>query len=427
MSQKTNFIAELQWRGMLQDITPNTENYLLAHQKVKAYIGFDPTASSLHIGNLATLMLLKHFQLAGHSPIVLVGGATGMIGDPSGKSKERVFLDETTLQHNIDSQKKQLAQFLDFEGVENPAEIVNNYDWFKNIGFIEFLREAGKFINISYMMGKDSVQKRLETGISFTEFSYQLLQGFDFYWLHQNKECMLQMGGSDQWGNITTGIELIKKKIGKEVFALTCPLLTKADGTKYGKSEGGNIWLDPQMTSPYKFYQYWIKDIEDADIIKFLRVLTLLDRETIENLTTEYAQNPNGLRRILAENITTRVHGKEACQKAIAASNLLYGKSTLHDFENTDAATLEEVFAGVPQKRLSKQAVAESANWVDLMAEVMQISKSDIRRLLKGNGISINQQKISENDALQTPQPKWIKDQYILLQKGKQYYLIVAA
>lgn len=418
---KKNFVAELRWRGMLHDHIEGIEAQLNS-EMTGGYIGFDPTASSLHIGNLATVMLLKQFQLAGHKPFALVGGATGMIGDPSGKSAERNLLSEETLQQNLAGIRRQLEKFLDFEG-ENAAEIVNNYDWMRNFDFLTFLRDVGKHLTVNYMMSKDSVKKRLETGISFTEFSYQLLQGYDFYWLYKNKNCKIQMGGSDQWGNITTGTELIRRKDGGTAYALTTPLLTKADGSKFGKSESGNVWLDSSMTSPYKFYQFWV-NVADSELPKLLRVFTLFGQEELENLEKEHASNPNALKRILAEQVTTMVHSKADLEKAQQASNLLFGKATLADFEQTDNQTLMEVFEGVPQKIFRKDEFESFATTTDLLAQVMETSKGEIKRLLKNNGISLNQEKITVEQGDQKLETQWLKNKYLLFRKGKEYRLV---
>jgi tyrosyl-tRNA synthetase len=423
-----NFVAELRWRGMLQDIMPQTEE-TLQKESTAGYVGFDPTASSLHIGNLVPIMLLVHFQRAGHKPIALVGGATGMIGDPSGKSKERNLLTMEQLETNVAGVRKQLEKFLDFSG-ENAAEVVNNYDWMKDFNFLSFLREVGKYLTVNYMMSKDSVKNRLETGISFTEFSYQLLQGYDFYHLFKEKNCRLQMGGSDQWGNITTGTELIRRKDGGEAFALTCPLLTKADGQKFGKSESGNVWLDASLTSPYAFYQFWL-NVNDADLPRLIRFFTLYSEEEITGWEQEHASNPNALKRILAEDVTRRVHSQEALEDAQKASQLLFGKSTLEDFENTNIETLQEVFQGVPQCHFTADEYESFANTVDLLAEVLEnqsgekLSKSEIRRAIKGNGISINKAKINEAQGNEKPNFAKLKGKYILLQNGKKYHLAI--
>jgi tyrosyl-tRNA synthetase len=419
---KKNLIAELRWRGMLHDMMPNTEEQL-TKEMTTGYIGFDPTAISLHIGNLVQIMLLKQLQLAGHKPIALVGGATGMIGDPSGKSAERNLLDEATLQRNIEGAKKQLMKFLDFDCGENSAELLNNYDWFKDYNLLQFLRDVGKHLTVNYMMSKDSVKNRLESGISFTEFSYQLFQGYDFYWLYKNKGCKLQMGGSDQWGNMTTGTELIRRKDAGEAFVITSPLLTKADGSKFGKSEAGNIWLDANLTSPYKFYQFWL-NVDDKDLSKLLRIFTLFEKEQIENLEQEYATNPNALKRILAEDITKRVHNEEALLNAQKASALLFGKSTLDDFEATDETTLHEVFDGIPQKEYTAQEFAAFNNTVELVATTIGISKTETKKAIQNNGISVNKQKISVAQGEGKPNFEFLKGKYLLLQNGKKYFLI---
>lgn len=421
--QLSQFIHELRWRGMIHDMVPGTEEQL-SKEVTTAYIGFDPTARSLHIGNLATIMLLKHLQLAGHKPIALVGGATGMIGDPSFKAAERKFLDEDSLRENQAGIKKQLEKFLDFENGENAAEIVNNYDWFAGIGFLEFLRDAGKHLTINYMIAKDSVKKRLETGLSFTEFSYQLLQGYDFYHLYRTKNVKLQMGGSDQWGNITTGTEFIRRKEGGEAYALTAPLVTKADGTKFGKSEEGNVWLDPEFTSPYKFYQFWL-NISDEDIPRLLRVFTLFSEEKIKEL--ESNPNPNEAKRELAKDITIRVHSEEEYVKAEKASNILFGKSTLEDLQEIDEKTLLEVFEGVPQKEISRSDYDASENVLELLADTAQdlvfASKGEARRMIKQGGVSINKQKVE--DEAEGVNFKLLQNKYLIIQRGKKnYYLL---
>jgi tyrosyl-tRNA synthetase len=421
-----NLIDELRWRGLLHDAMPNTEAQLSKEITI-GYIGFDPTAKSLHIGNFVQIMLLKHLQLAGHKPIALVGGATGMIGDPSGKSSERQFLSEEKLQENITGVKAQLAKFLDFDCGENSAELLNNYDWFKDFNLMQFLRDVGKHITVNYMMSKDSVKNRMETGISFTEFSYQLFQGYDFYWLYKNKNCKLQMGGSDQWGNMTTGTELIRRKDSGEAFVITSPLLTKADGTKFGKSESGNVWLDAEMTSPYKFYQFWL-NIDDKDIPKLLRALTLFSQVEIEEMETANANNPNALKRILAEDLTRRVHNETALENAQKASNLLFGKATLedfkNDFENTDDNTLAEVFDGIPQLNVTQEQFAAMINTIELVATTMEISKGDAKKAIQNNGISVNKQKVTVEQGSTKPDFKFLKDKYLLLQNGKKYFLV---
>lgn len=422
-----DFIGELRWRGMVHDMTPGTEEQLKKEMTL-AYIGFDPSAISLHIGNLATIMLLKHFQLAGHKPVALVGGATGMIGDPSGKSEERKLLDEDTLKRNQEAIKRQLSQFLDFDCGENSAEIVNNYDWFKNIGFLQFLRDAGKHITVNYMMSKDSVKNRLESGISFTEFSYQLLQGYDFFHLFTTKNVKLQMGGSDQWGNITTGTEFIRRKDGGDAFALTTPLVTKSDGTKFGKSEGGNVWLDPELTSPYKFYQFWL-NVSDEDAPRLIRVFTLLTKDEIEAIEKEHAEAPNmrALQKALAKEITIRVHSEEEYVTARKATELLFGKSTTEDLISLPEKTLLSVFEGVPMAEITKETYKNTTNVTDLLSEktngVIFSSKGEARRMISGGGVSINKNKIGSDD--EQIEYNLLKDKYLLVQKGKKnYYLI---
>ncbi len=420
-----NFVEELKWRGMVHDIMPGTEE-LLNKGITAGYIGFDPTASSLTVGNLVQVMILVHFQNAGHKPVALVGGATGMIGDPSGKSEERKLLSEETLTHNQNCVKKQLSKFLSFTG-ENAAEVVNNYDWFKDFSFIGFLRDVGKHLTVNYMMSKDSVKKRLETGISFTEFSYQLLQGYDYLHLYKNKNCRLQMGGSDQWGNITAGTELVRRMEGGEAFALTTPLLTKADGTKFGKSEGGNIWLDPAMTSPYKFYQFWLNSADD-DAKKFIKIFTLKTKEEIEALEKEHEIAPHlrVLQKALAEEITTRVHSKEDYITAVKASEILFGKSTTEDLESLDENTLLSVFEGVPQVEITKDVLAEAATITDLLSvatgNVIFSSKGEARKMITGGGVSINKVKIESEQRIDY---RLLQDKYLLVQKGKKNYFLL--
>ncbi len=393
------------------------------------YAGFDPTASSLHIGNLVPVMLLLHLQKAGHKPYVLVGGATGRVGDPSGKSNERKLLSVEEIEHNLEAQKKQLMKFLDFEKGENKAEVVNNYDWFKDFQFLDFIRDVGKHITVNYMLAKDSVKKRLETGMSFTEFSYQLVQGYDFYWLNKHRNVKLQVGGSDQWGNITTGKELIRRKGGGDAFALTCPLITKADGSKFGKSEGGNIWLDPGRTTPYKFYQYWL-NTSDEDAKNFIKIFTLLPRETIENLIVQHEQDPGRriLQKELAKDITIRVHSKEDYEAAVNASQILFGKGTTEMLKTLSDSMLLSVFEGVPQCTIGKSKIMSGLDIIDLLSVESGFfpSKSEVRRLIQGNSISVNKSKVklgysvSEDDLL--------NGKYILIQKGKKnYYLIIVA
>lgn len=420
-------VEELTWRGMIHDIMPGTEEQL-SKEMTSGYIGFDPTADSLHIGNLVPVMLLVHLQRAGHKPVALVGGATGMVGDPSGKSAERQLLAEDVLNHNLAGQKAQLEKFLDFDCGDNSAEIVNNYDWFKGMGFLEFIRDVGKHITVNYMMSKDSVKNRLESGMSFTEFTYQLVQGYDFYHLYKNNNCKIQMGGSDQWGNIVTGTELIRRKAQGEAFALTAPLIKKADGTKFGKSEGGNIWLDKEKTSPYKFYQYWL-NTSDEDASNFIRIFTLLEKDEIEAFEGQHAEAPHmrTLQKALAEDVTRRIHSEEDLQMAIKASGILFGKSTTEDLASLDEATLLSVFEGVPQVTIQSSEFENTANYIDLLSEVTQSvifpSKGEARRMLQGGGISINKVKIEDMNA--KPEITLLQNKYFLAQKGKKnYYLI---
>lgn len=430
-----SFIEELRWRGMLHDMMPGTEEQL-NKELTAAYIGFDPTAKSLHVGNLATIMLLKHLQLAGHKPFALVGGATGMVGDPSGKSAERQFLSEEVLRENQAGIKAQLEKFLDFDCGENSAEMVNNYDWFKEIGFLQFLREVGKYITVNYMMSKDSVKNRLQTGISFTEFSYQLLQGYDFYWLFKNKNVRLQMGGSDQWGNITTGTELIRRKESNndeeaefKAFALTTPLFTKSDGTKFGKSEGGNVWLDPNLTSPYQFYQFWINQT-DEDVPRLLRVFTLYSKQEIEALEAEHAAEPHlrKAQKALAKDVTTRVHGAEQYDLAVKASEVLYGKATLETLQSLDEATFLSVFDGVPTSVISRDAYNECPSLLDLLSGTtnneIYSSKGEARRALQGNAISINKAKI-QDERMPLSSLTLLQDKFLLIGKGKKNHILV--
>ena len=426
----TNFVEELRWRGLLHDIMPDTEDYLLKN-KTAGYIGFDPTADSLHIGSLVQILILKHFQLAGHNPIALIGGATGMVGDPSGKSAERNLLDEDTLAKNIAGVKSQLARFLDFDStLDNKAELVNNYDWMKDISLIDFVRDVGKHITVNYMMAKDSVKKRLgsesSVGMSFTEFTYQLFQGYDFYHLYKEKNCMLQMGGSDQWGNITTGTELIRRKAQGKAYAITVPLVTKADGTKFGKTEGGNVWLDAERTSPYKFYQYWLNSSDD-DAENYIKIFTFLDKEAIEKLITEHKENPHLrlLQKTIGEEVTTMTHGKEAFENALKASNILFGKSTASDLKSLDEQTFLDVFEGVPQAEIAK---TDFENGLDMIAALSANtnflnSNSDARRALKENAISVNKEKVQE-DFLITANDL-IASKYVLLQRGKKNYFLL--
>ena len=428
-----NFIEELKWRGMIHDMMPGTEEQLQKEMTI-GYLGIDPTADSLHIGHLVGVMMLRHLQRAGHKPIALVGGATGMIGDPSMKSQERKLLDEETLRHNQEAIKKQLAHFLDFDSdAPNAAELVNNYDWMKEFSFIDFIRSVGKLITVNYMMAKDSVKKRLSgvsgEGMSFTEFSYQLMQGYDFAYLYKNKNCKLQMGGSDQWGNITTGTELIRRMYGGEAFALTCPLITKADGGKFGKTESGNVWLDARYTSPYKFYQFWL-NVSDADAEKYIKIFTALSREEIEALIAEQHDAPHlrPLQKRLAREITVMVHGETEYDAAVAASNILFGNATAEALRNLDEATLLDVFSGVPTFEISKEELHNGIKAVDLTTEKATIfpSKGEMRKLTQGGGISINKEKLNAFDEI-IDSSRLLAGKYIIVQKGKKnYYLVIA-
>lgn len=416
----TNFIEELRWRGMIHDMMPGTEDALLK-QVSSGYIGFDPTADSLHVGHLVQIMTLVHFQRAGHKPYALVGGATGMVGDPSGKSQERNLLDASTLQHNVDCVKKQLEAFLDFHSGSNAAEMVNNYDWFEKMSFLDFIRDVGKHISVNYMMAKDSVKKRLETGMSFTEFSYQLVQGYDFYYLNQHHNCILQLGGSDQWGNIVTGTELIRRKSGGEAYAVTTPLIKKADGTKFGKTESGSVWLDPEKTSPYAFYQFWL-NASDTDAANYIRIFTLRTKEEIEVIEAEHAEAPHlrALQKAVAEDITTRVHGAAALQTAIAASNILFGKSTAEDLQALSEKDFFSVFEGVAQATISTAEFAEGLSIVEALAAKTGFlsSNGEARRELKANAISVNKEKVTEDYILTSKD--LINGRYALLGKGKK-------
>ena len=421
---KTNFVEELRWRGLLQDIMPRTEE-LLKKEVVSGYIGFDPTADSLHIGSLSQIFTLIRFQKAGHKPIALVGGATGMVGDPSGKSAERNLLDEAALNKNVEGIKKQLQKFLDFNQSETGAELVNNYDWMKDYSFLHFIRDVGKHLTVSYMMAKDSVKNRLETGMSFTEFSYQLLQGFDFYYLYNKKNCKLQMGGSDQWGNITSGTELIRRKAGGDAFALTTQLIKKADGTKFGKSESGNVWLDRTKTSPYKFYQFWI-NTSDVDSKNFIKVFTFLSQEEIENLIVEHDKDPGKriLQKTLAKELTSLVHSEEDYLGAIETSSVLFNGS-LEDLSKLGEETFLDVFDGVPQFSITKSDLEGSINVLDLLAEKTNVfpSKSEARKMIQGGGISINKEKINSPDHVINA-TTLINTKYIIIQKGKKNYYL---
>ena len=425
-----NFVRELRWRGMLHDITPDTEKFLL-NQSVSGYIGFDPSADSLHIGSLVQIMVLIHFQRAGHRPIILLGGATGMIGDPSGKSNERNLLSKEILERNTKSIKKQLEKYLDFDST-NPiaAEIVNNYDWMKNFSLIKFSREIGKHITVNYMMSKDSVKKRLQsdskTGMSFTEFTYQLIQGYDFLHLFKEKQCKIQMGGSDQWGNIVTGVELVRRKESGKVFALTCPLITKSDGSKFGKSEHGNIWLDKKRTSPYRFYQYWLNSSDD-DSKKYIKIFTLLSNQEIENLTQKHDESPNLriLQKKIAEEITMMVHSKEDLRKVQKATEILFGKSTTEDLKKIDRQIFLDVFEGVPKVQILKKEIKSGVDIISALVSIGNFlsSKGEARRAIRENSISVNKNKVDENYYL--TEKDLIDNRYILMQKGKKNYYIV--
>ena len=423
-----NFVKELEWRGMIHSIMPGTEEQL-EKEMTTAYLGIDPTADSLHIGHLVGVMILKHLQMCGHRPIALIGGATGMIGDPSGKSQERNLLDEATLRHNQEAIKKQLSKLLDFDSdAPNAAILVNNYDWMKEYSFLDFAREIGKCITVNYMMAKDSVKKRFNgegDGMSFTEFTYQLLQGNDFLHLYKEYGCKMQLGGSDQWGNITTGTELIRRKLDKEAFAITCPLITKADGTKFGKTESGNVWLDPRYTSPYKFYQFWL-NVSDEDAERYIKIFTFLDRETIESMTAEHKAAPHMriLQKALAKELTTMIHSAEEYEKAVEASQILFGGATSEALHHLDEQTLLQVFDGVPQFTISKSDMG--CTFIDLCAENTQIfpSKGECRKMIQGGGVSLNKEKVAD-PMLTISESDLIAEKYLLVQKGKKnYYLI---
>lgn len=429
-----NFVEELTWRGMIHQMMPGTDKMLESGQQT-AYVGIDPTADSLHIGHLCGVMMLRHFQRCGHKPLALIGGATGMIGDPSGKSQERNLLNEETLRHNVKCIKEQLARFLDFDSdAPNKAELVNNYDWMKDFTFLDFARDIGKCITVNYMMAKDSVKRRLngefQDGMSFTEFTYQLLQGYDFLYLYQTKGCKLQMGGSDQWGNITTGTELIRRKLGSEneAFALTCPLITKSDGRKFGKTESGNIWLDRNRTTPYVFYQFWL-NVADTDAERFIKIFTSLDKETIDGLIEEHRQDPGRriLQKRLAEEVTILVHGREDYEAAVEASNILFGKSTKESLLKLDEKTLLDVFAGVKKFEVSRELFrGEGIKAVDLLVENAQCfaSKGEMRKLTQGGGVSINKEKLSAFDKMLT-EADLLDGKYLLAQSGKKNYFLL--
>ena len=425
-----NFVEELTWRGMIHTVMPGAEEHLMESMR-SAYVGFDPTADSLHIGNLVPIMLLAHYQRCGHRPVALVGGATGMIGDPSGKSNERNLLDEKTLRHNQESIKKQLAHFLDFESdAENAAILVNNYDWMKDFSFLEFIRDVGKHITVNYMMAKDSVKNRISSdsseGMSFTEFTYQLVQGYDFLHLYKEKDCSIQMGGSDQWGNITTGTELIRRIDSGKGYAITCPLITKSDGSKFGKSEGGNVWLDANRTSPYKFYQYWLNS-SDEDAEKYIKIFTFLNEDAINGLIKEHNEAPHlrVLQKRLAEEITTMVHSKEDLENAIKASDILFGKSTSDDLKQLNEQTFLDVFDGVPQTQIAQSEIENGLDIIAALAEKGGFLKSngEARRALKENSISVNKEKVKE-DYLITSKDL-INNKFVLLQRGKKNYFVL--
>ena len=428
-----NFVEELKWRGMVHTMMPGTEE-LFEKGMVTAYLGIDPTADSLHIGHLCGVMMLRHFQRCGHKPIALLGGATGMIGDPSGKSQERNLLDEETLRHNQECIKKQLGKFLDFDSdAPNHAELVNNYDWMKDFSFLDFARTVGKHITVNYMMAKDSVQKRLNgearDGLSFTEFTYQLLQGYDFLHLYETRNCKLQLGGSDQWGNITTGAELIRRTNGGEVFALTCPLVTKADGTKFGKTESGNVWLDARYTSPYKFYQFWL-NVSDEDAKRYIKIFTSIPREEIEAMTAEHDQAPHLriLQKRLAKEVTVMVHSEADYETAVEASNILFGNSTSEQLRKLDEDTLLAVFEGVPQFEVSRDTILAGIQAVELTTEAAPVfsSKGEMRKLTQGGGVSINKEKLAAPDT-KIDGNYLLNDKYIIVQRGKKnYYLLIA-
>ena len=418
-----SFTEELRWRGMMQDIMPGTQEQF-EKEMTSAYIGFDPTSDSLHIGSLVQIMILVHLQKAGHKPLALIGGATGMVGDPSGKSKERNLLDEKTLNDNLSCMQKQLEQFLDFDCGANSAEVVNNYDWIKEFSFLDFIRGVGKHISINYMLAKDSVKSRLDTGMSFTEFSYQLVQGYDFYWLWKNKNCKVQLGGSDQWGNIVTGTELIRRKGEGQAFAVTTPLIQKSDGGKFGKTEEGNVWLDKTKTSPYKFYQFWLNS-SDEDAKNFIKIFTLKTQEEISKLTAEHEETPHLriLQNAIANEVTTRVHSKEDLEMAIKASSILFGNSTAKDLKNLDEDTFLSVFEGVPQFEMTKAGL--SVGILDVLAEKTQVfaSKGEARRLMQSNAVRINKERITED--FQLSENNLLNGKYILAQKGKKNYFLI--
>ncbi len=423
-----NFVEELRWRGMIHDIMPGSEEQF-EKEMTSAYIGFDPTADSLHIGSLVQIMTLVHLQRAGHKPFALVGGATGMVGDPSGRSEERNLLSKEVLEFNLKGIRKQLEKFLDFDCGEKSAVMVNNFDWFKEYNFLDFIRDVGKHITVNYMMAKDSVKKRLDAGMSFTEFTYQLVQGYDFYYLYKNHNCKVQLGGSDQWGNIVTGTELIRRKDGGQAFAVTTPLIKKADGTKFGKTAEGNVWLDPERTSPYKFYQYWI-NASDEDAENFIKIFTLLTKKEIDAIINEHKEAPHLriLQKRLAEEVTILVHSKEDLDTAIAASNILFGKATTEELKSLDEKTFLSVFEGVPMFDIEKSKIETGVNVLNLLAEDSQVfpSKGELRRTIKGGGVSINKEKI-QSEEITIGSDRLLNDKYILIQKGKKNYFLIRA
>tara|TARA_S200000501_G_scaffold354692_1_gene375627 strand:- start:394 stop:1668 length:1275 start_codon:yes stop_codon:yes gene_type:complete len=420
-----NFVEEMKWRGMIHDIMPGTEEQL-QKEMTSAYIGFDPTADSLHIGSLVQIMTLVHLQRSGHKPFALVGGATGMVGDPSGKSKERNLLSADILDHNLKCVQKQLARFLDFDCGKNSAEIVNNFDWFKGFGFLDFIRDVGKHISINYMLAKDSVKSRLETGMSFTEFTYQLVQGYDFYHLYTKHNCKIQLGGSDQWGNIVTGTELIRRKARGEAFAITTPLIKKADGTKFGKTEGGNVWLDSERTSPYKFYQYWL-NASDEDAKTYIKIFTLMSKSEIDALIAEHEQAPHVrvLQKTLGKDVTIRVHGDASYNRAIEASEILFGKDTSEQLKNIEERDLLDIFEGVPQFDIAKSDFVSGVQIIDLLAQKSEVfqSNGEARRMLQSNAVSINKLKVGTDKVLGVDD--LLNGKYILVQKGKKNYFLL--
>jgi tyrosyl-tRNA synthetase len=421
------FIEELRWKGMIHDMMPGTEE-LLTKEMVSGYIGFDPTADSLHIGNLVQIMLLMNFQKAGHKPIALVGGATGMVGDPSGKSEERNLLDEEVLFHNVACVRKQLEKFLDFDCGANSAEMVNNYDWFKGMTFLQFIREAGKHITVNYMLAKDSVKRRLDSGLSFTEFSYQLVQGYDYYWLFKNKNCKIQMGGSDQWGNIVTGTELIRRKAGGEAFALTSPLITKSDGSKFGKTEKGNVWLDAAKTSPYQFYQFWLNCADD-DARRFIRIFTFLSQDEVAHLESEHDKDPGQrvLQKALAKDLTIRVHSEADFNNSVGASQILFGQSTTEQLKSLDEKLLLEIMDGVPRTEISRSIFESGIAITELLADHTGVfpSRGEARKMIAAGGVSVNKNKLTD-PVLASNAIELLSNKYLLIQKGKKnYYLVV--